>query len=217
MHRAVVIFLALTSLTAAAPAFAETPPVENWATARARTLTEQGEAHAAAGSTQQAVARFNEAIAIDSTFERAYLGLASLRASLGEYDEALVVLDMGLERVHGFDAALALKADVLVRSKRFTDATGVYLHALAAKPDDEALLARVVQTAARAGLFPVALGAARRTLQLARSRGDVAAEKDAKITVIALQNLVADADPVLSGRRGKDPVRRALARAISLR
>ncbi|MBL8739654.1 MAG: hypothetical protein JNK04_01130, partial [Myxococcales bacterium] len=71
--------VSLACVLAPQVAVAESPPQENWATQRARTLTEQGRAHRKSGDTGRAIARFNEALAIDATFGDAYLELASLR------------------------------------------------------------------------------------------------------------------------------------------
>lgn len=226
MRGLVATIVSLLSLTFASAAAADEPAsnpgpspgpkpavTENWATARARALTEEGVAHRDAGSTDLAVTRLNEALTIDGTFEQAYLALASLRASRGEYDEAIVVLNLGLERVTGFDAGLVAKAEVFASAKRFREATSAYLAVLAVRRDDEAVLGRILAIAPRAALWPVALGASRRLAALARARGDAASEKDAKLTARALQTLLGDLDPVEGGKRSRDTVRRAIARA----
>lgn len=201
------------SLALPCPALADPTPVasENWATARARALTEQARGLIAAGSSEQAVAKLNEALGVDATFEPAYLTLASLRAALGQHDEALLVLDMGLERVPGFDAALEAKADVLGRAKRWSAATQIYLELLRRREDDEGTLTRLLDAAVRASLFPVALASARRLAALAHARGDEAAARDARLTARALARLVAEADPVSAGATERGAARRALA------
>ncbi|MBK6516337.1 MAG: tetratricopeptide repeat protein [Polyangiaceae bacterium] len=216
---AIALGLAIASIPAALPCPCEAEPAaapqENWATARARALTEQAKAHRDAGASGQAVARLNEALGVDGTFEPAYLTLADLRAALGQHDEAILVLDMGLERIPGFEAALVAKADVLGRAKRWPAATAAYLDLTTRRPDDDALWGKLLDAAVRAGRFPVALAAARRRAVLARERGDDAAERDARLTSRALARLVAEADPVSAGREGRGPVRAAIAAATT--
>ena len=186
---------------------------ENWATARARSLTEQGRAHRQSGDTARAIARFSEALAIDATFGDAYLELAALREAAGEPDEAERVLAISLERIPGFVEGMWARAELYGRAKRYPEATSAFLHVSAAKPDDEPTLQKILINATRAGLFPVALAAARRLGALAEMRDDRAAAKDARLTIKALAKLVAEADHVSTGVKLSDPIRRALAAA----
>ena len=205
--------VSLACVLAPQVAVAENPPQENWATQRARTLTEQGRAHRKSGDTGRAIARFNEALAIDATFGDAYLELASLREASGELDEAERVLSVGLERIPGFVEGVAARGDLYARAKRYEDATTTFLQLSTMKPDDEPTLQKVMINATRARLLPVALASARRLASLAARRDDQAALKDARLTVRALSRLLGEVDPVAHGLRLTDPVRRALARA----
>lgn len=186
---------------------------ENWATARARLLTEQGVANRNSGKTDAALSRLLEAISIDGTFGPAYLALASLREASGEWEEALRVLDMGIDRIAGFDEGLVARASVLARAKQYAGATAAYLIVLQRHADDEASLRQLLLVAPRANLLPVALGASRRLMVLCRERGDAACEKEARLTTRALEHLIAEADPVTRGAKHRDRVRRALARS----
>lgn len=189
------------------------PPQENWATARARMLTEQGVGERNAGHTDKAITRLLEAISIDGTYEPAYLALASLREASGEWEEALRVLEMGIDRIAGFEQGLVARAALLARAKQYASATAAYLVVLERHADDEASLRQLLWVAPRANLLPVALGAARRLMVLCRERGDAAGEKEARLTTRALENLLAEVDPVARGAKHRDRVRRALARA----
>lgn len=207
--------MALALFVAPQTAAADSPAQENWATQRARALTEQGRAHRKSGNTNQAVARFNEALAIDGTFGDAYIELALLREASGELDEAERVLAVGLERIPGFVEGLAARGDLYGRAKRYDQATTTFLQLSAMKPDDEPTLHKVLINATRARLLPVALASARRLASLAAKREDQAAAKDARLTAKALARLVGEADPVAQGKRLSDPIRRALAAAES--
>jgi tetratricopeptide (TPR) repeat protein len=209
---AVSLALVLAPQTAAA----DNPTQENWATQRARALTEQGRAHRKSGDSARAITRFNEALAIDATFGDAYIELAALREASGELDEADRVLAVGLERIPGFVEGLAARGQLYGRAKRYNEATTVFLELAAMKPDDEPTLRKVLQNAMRARQLPVALAAARRLASLAARRDDPVAVKDARLTVKALARLLGEVDPVVQGKRSGDRVRRALA-AVELR
>ncbi len=215
MRIALSLALGLALLASPTPARAEqaAPVQENWATARARVLTQEGKAHREKGNVGLAVTRFNDALSIDATFGDAYLALASLREATGELEEADKVLSLALEHIPGFDPALFARAELYGRAKRFDAATSVLLGILAREPEQRAALTKVIETASKAGRFPVALAAARRLALLLGKEGDLAAAKDARITVRALTLLVAEADPVCAKHRATSVVRRALARA----
>jgi tetratricopeptide (TPR) repeat protein len=187
-------------------------PTENWATKRARELTELGGAALRAGQVDSAVARFNEAIAADGSYGPAYLALAKLRESTGEFDEALSVLKLGMERILGFWDGLFAQAELFARARRFDEATKLLCEFRIANPDHEPGLEKLLEVAAAADRLPVALGAARKLLTLARARGDAEAAKRAASKVRALMTLVAGADPVIAGGSRGEAVRRALAR-----
>ncbi len=203
----------VATLTVVSPAAAQAEaPTESWATTRARSLVEQGSAHRAAGHVELALARFREAIEMDGTFGPAYLALADLREATGDVDEADRVLALSLDRIPSFSEGLAKRAELFTRADRPRDATAALLLALDARPDDPALLAKLVDSAAKARLFPVALRAARRLAALSHARGDAAAEREAMLTATALAMLVGPSDPVADGVRSKERARRALAR-----
>lgn len=193
------------------------PPVESWATARARDLTAQATQHRAAGRTDEALSRFRQAIEMDGTFGPAYLGLAELREATGDIDEARQVLALALEKIPSLNEARLAQADLLHRAKRYTQATQALIEASHFEPNSVPVLERLLRTAPSAGALPVALGAARRLASLARERGDDAAAREADITARALTRLLADVDPVARGRVHPERARRALARAADPR
>ncbi len=207
--------VSLVLVLAPRAAAADSPPQENWATQRARALTEQGRAHRKSGDSARAIARFNEALAIDATFGDAYIELAGLREATGELDEADRVLAVGLERIPGFVEGLAARGDLYGRAKRYDEATAAFLELAEMKPDDEPTLHKVLENAMRARQLPVALASARRLASLAARRADPATAKDARLTAKALARLVGEVDPVAQGKRSTDRVRRALAAAAA--
>ena len=188
------------------------PAVENWATKRARELTELGSASLRAGQVDSAVARFNEAIAADGSYGPAYLALARLRESTGELDEAVSVLKLGMERILGFWDGLFAQAELFARARRFDEATKLLCEFRVANPANEPGLEKLLEVAAAADRLPVALSAARKLLSLAQARNDAAAAKRAASKVRALMTLVGGVDPVVAGGARREPVRRALAR-----
>lgn len=205
-RRTIAIALWLTFL--ASPASAD----EGWATKRARSLTTAGAQNRAAGKVDLALTQLREAIQTDATFGDAYLTLAELREATGELDEAERVLVLGMDHIPGFVEAMLARAELLARARRDGDASSAFLEALRQRPDDEAVLRRLVAIAPRAGLLPVALGAARRLAALARGRADDKTARELFATTRALSMLVAEVDPALAGGRSPERARRALAR-----
>ncbi|NUO54784.1 MAG: tetratricopeptide repeat protein [Polyangiaceae bacterium] len=207
----IAVALAFALAVAAPSSAGADEPAESWATARARSLTDQATANREAGRHDQALSRYREAIEMDGSYGPAYLGLASLREAMGEIDEAKTVLALALEAIPGFGEALLAQADLLNRAKRYDESTASLLEALKLDRDSVTVLERLLRVAPKGGNLPVALGAARRLAALARARGDEAAAKEADLTARALTRLVADADPVLRGRKHGEQARRALA------
>lgn len=224
--RTFALTLLLAAGTATSAARADEPPAppdcgkgcdaqstgENWATSRARVLTEQGQAHRRQGNVDLAIKRFNEALGIDATYGPAYIALASLREASGEADEAERVLEMGLDRIPGFAEGLTARAELFARNHRLDEAVASFLAVLALKPDDVTTLRRLVAVAPLGGLFPVALAAARRLSAIARVQGDTALASEMIREARALVRLVAEADPVRGGAGSREGARRALAR-----
>lgn len=215
---AALVFVAGSTLApwaradAPAAAGAKAAVTDNWATARARSLTDQGRAHFAAGHVDLALKRYNEALEIDSTFGEAYLALAALRESTGEVAEAERVLELGLDRIPGFAEGLQARGDLLARDRRPAEAVASFLAVLALRPDDPEALRRIVATAPQGGLLPVALGAARRLAALATSAGDPKLELEMRREATALSRLLGELDPVRAGASSRERPRRALAR-----
>jgi tetratricopeptide (TPR) repeat protein len=184
---------------------------ESWATRRARDLVNEGKAHRAAGHVDVALERFRSAIETDVTYGDAYLELARLREETGEPDEAERVLAVALDHIPGFTEGLRERARIEERSHRYGAAAESLLAATNIAGEDEAILTRLVEVAAKANQLPVALASARRLVAMARAAGNDALVKDRSVTVTALERLLGDVDPVVAGKRSKEAARRALA------
>jgi len=204
------ILIATLGMLAFAPA-ARADDSESWATARARSLVEQGQSNRASGHVDIALERFREAIVMDGSYGPAYLALASLREATGDAEEADRVLALGLDRIPEFSEGLEARGDLLSRAGRNGEATTTLLAALAIAPDDVTLLGKILVVAPRAGQLPVALAAARRLRALAHARGDAAAEREAALTATALATLLGEVDPVVAGTSRGERSRKALA------
>lgn len=185
---------------------------ESWATSQAAELTRQGDAHAARGELDLALARYLQAIGIDATYGPAYLGLGSVRERSGDPEEAERAYAMGIEHVPAFADALVARARLRARMHEARAALADLRAAAEIRPDDLAVLAQLRDAYVKAQALPAALGVARRMAAVAGEHGDEAAERAARLSARALGALVGDADPVRAGLDGRGAVRRALAR-----
>lgn len=190
---------------------ADDAPAENWATKRARELTDAAEEQQRAGHGDVAAQRFRQAIEIDSTFGRAYLGLGALRVAEGDLVEAERTYSAGLEHIAGFTEGFVGRASVRRRLDKRQGVVSDLESALSFAPTDTKIALELVNAAIRIGNLPFALGVARRAWRIADAAGDAASARDARLSIRALQILIADLDPV--GAANVDsPVRRAIAR-----
>lgn len=211
-----ILALGWVGAARAEPAAAPPPPAQaaptSWATVRAAELTGEAERLRQAGAVADALVRLREALAMDATYEPAYLALAAAREATGDLREAEQVLSMAVERVPSF--ALARERRAALREKR-GDRTGAARDldaALADRPTDLALHARVSEAWIAAGQVPRALATARRWLAVATDGGDAASITHARRVAAACAWIVDRADPV-TATEGRGGVRAALAAA----
>jgi len=195
----------LAGLFVVAPASAD-ETVVSWATRRAAELTATGERLAAAGSGDDALVAFRDAIAMDPTYGRAFLDLATAREASGDAAEAERVLSMALERIPGFPEARARRARLREWRGDGKGAADDLELALDDRPTDLALHNRLVEACIRAGALPRALAAARRWGAAALAAGDEATLRRATQMASALSMVVDRADPVTT-HEGRGEVR----------
>jgi tetratricopeptide (TPR) repeat protein len=173
-------------------------------------LTRQGRQHAQDGDEQVAIRRFVEAIQLDGSYGPAYLELAAARERTGDWLEAERTYDVAIERVAGFAAALrgraALRGKLGQSARQLAD-----LEAAARLDETPDALLDLAQRYIEFKSWPAALGVYRRYAALAERLGDDRAAHDASVHARALSILAGELDPVASGAKSADWVRRAEA------
>jgi tetratricopeptide (TPR) repeat protein len=180
-------------------------------------LVREAEAHEAAHEDDLALRRYSEALAIDPTLGEAYLGLGALRLRMGDARESERVFDTALSRVPSLLRAWLGRghARYALGARHEAEADlEMYVDRTANEMDPEALreLGRWYQGEGR----PLAqLSVWRRLLSLAERAGDAKLTKEARLTVRALEAIVAPTDPVREppGGARATQVRRGIARA----
>lgn len=203
--------LALALALLGGPAHADDALPENWATKRARELTDAGEEQQRGGHTDVAAQRFRQALEIDPTFGRAYLDLGALRVTEGDLVEAERTYSAALEHIAGFTEGFVARASVRRRLGKRQGVLTDLESALSFAPTDTKIALELVTAAIAAGNLPLALGVARRAWRIADAAGDASSARDARLSIRALQILIADIDPV-GAANVDNPVRRAIAR-----
>lgn len=183
-----------------------------WATRRAADLTAQARRLIDAGEPDEALVRLREALAMDATFGPAYLALAGAREAVGDLREAEQVLSMALERIPAFPDARAQRAALRERRGDRRGAAVDLEGALADRPHDLALHARVTDAWLRAGETPRALASARRWRVVAQAAGAVESARRASRVATACAWVVDRADPV-TWTEDREGLRALLARA----
>jgi len=177
-------------------------------------LLRQAQAHEAAREDDVALHRYTDALALDPTCAPCYLGLASLRARLGDAREAERVYSMALEHVPSLGEALLGRARAR-RAIGWRREAEDDLEGYAAKEADPAALGELASWYGQDGQVPAQLATWRRVRVLAERRGDGPLATRARTMVRALQILVGPADPAASPA-SPDRTRRAIA-AVALR
>lgn len=206
--RLAVVLALFGSAWRPAPARAEGSFVRNLA----QRALERGIAQEARGDIAQALTSYDEAVRTDTTLGAAALRLGSLRERMGDREEAELLYSHATSSADS--AADAYYARALLRNaaQRRKEAVLDLGQAVALSPRPERL--RLLGSwYVEARLWPAALAVYRTLLADAEAGGDEAAERDARLTVVALSWLAGDSDPVLSGISSPDWVRRSLARA----
>jgi hypothetical protein len=174
-------------------------------------LVRLAEAHESAHEDDLAVRRYTEAVTLDATCQRGWLGLAALRLRHGDGREAERVATVGLEHIPTLHALLVSLARARWLQGRREDAErDLESFIERASPEEgRAALRELSGWYASEGKTPAQLGVWRRLLTLA---ADEASQKEARTMIRALVVLVSPADPVTAPPYAS-PVRRAAAEA----
>jgi Flp pilus assembly protein TadD len=179
------------------------------ASSSADELVRQARAHEAEHDEDVAVRRYMEALDIEPTNARAWMGLGALRMRVGDADEAERVYSSALERVPSLDAALEGRARARWALGRHAEAEAD-LGAYAALENSPAALRELATWYGADGRTPAELAIWRGLLGMAIEQGDAAVEREARRIVRALVILVDGADPA-SSPVTPDGTRRAMA------
>lgn len=173
---------------------------------------ERGAAQEARGDIAQALTSYDEAVRTDSTLGAAALRLGALRERLGDRAEAELLYTHAIGTRDADADALFARALLRSAAQRRKEALLDLAESVSRSPQP-ARLRLLGSWYVEARTWPAALAVWRALLSDALARGDEAALAEARVTVAALSWLAADTDPVLTGARSPDWVRRSLARA----
>jgi tetratricopeptide (TPR) repeat protein len=162
------------------------------AASSAAELVRAARAHEAAREDDLAVRRYMEALALDPTYEEAYLGLGSLRARRGDLREAERVYSVAIEHVPGLRAARLGRAYVRralgARAEAVDDL-------LAGGEDDPAAMRILAGWYGEEGQTPAQLAVWRRIAARAEAMPDAVLLHEARAMIRALLIIVGPADP----------------------
>lgn len=206
--RATLALLAGLALTTSAPAAS----ADSFVRRLAERALERGIAQEQRGDIAQALTSYDEAVRTDSTLGRAALRLGSLRERLGDPEEAELLYGHAIaaseSSADGYYARAILRNARRQRAAALTDlAESVTRSPLAER------LHLLGSWYVEAKNWPAALAVWRALLAQAEEARNQAALREARLTVSALSWLAGETDPVLSGARSPDWIRRSLARA----
>lgn len=173
-------------------------------------LVREAREHEAANEGDIAIRRYTEALALDPTCGPAYLGLAALRAQVGDLREAERVYSMAIEHAPDLRVALAARARVRRALGALRDAD-MDLDRYASDEEDLGALRELAGWYAAEGRTSAELASWRRLYAAVLQLGNNAALlREARATVRALQILVGLADPVVAPET-RDSTRRGIA------
>jgi tetratricopeptide (TPR) repeat protein len=175
-------------------ALAWTPGVAE-AQSASEELLREAHMHESRHEDDLALRRYAEALALDPTLGDAYLGLGALRLRLGEAREAERVYDTALSRVRDLVQARLGRARARHALGEHEDADAD-LESYVATTDDVEPLRELAKWYADEGRVLAELSAWRRLLARAEEAHDAAVRKEARLTVHALELIVAPADAV---------------------
>lgn len=187
--------LALGLLVGLLGALASPVEAQDGRARRAAEKTQMGIALVRANNPGSAVAYFREAIQIDPSFERAYVGLGELYRAQGRHSDALEVVRAGLRR-RPRSVPLSLVLAAIVQPSDPAEAARVLREAARADPSSVAVQRALGELARDRGAFAEAIAAYRAVARL--TEGDPAqadAHAEARRYVAALRLLVRDVDP----------------------
>ena len=154
-------------------------------------LVREAESHESAHEDDIAARRYTEALTLDSTCQKAYLGLAALRVRQGDGREAERVASVALDHIPSMREALAqLARGKWIQGKR--DDAERDLESYARETDDRSAWRELAGWYEQEGKTPAQLGVWRRLLVLDPD------SKEARTMVKALALVVSLADPVTS-------------------
>jgi tetratricopeptide (TPR) repeat protein len=175
-------------------------------------LVRSAETHETAREDDLAARRYTEAVTLDATCEKAWLGLAALRVRQGDGREAERVAAVAFEHLPSVRVILVALARARWLQGRREEAEHDLEAYLEHAPSDDArgVLRELSGWYSAEGKLPAQLAVWRRLLALATNETD---KKEALTTVRALVVLVSHADPVTSPSRNDSALRRAAARA----
>jgi tetratricopeptide (TPR) repeat protein len=171
-------------------------------------LIESGERSERNNDFALAARRYSDALVLDPSSESAYAHLGALRLQSGDARESVRVFSVALARVPSFKAALVLRANAFWTLGSREEAERDLDLYLEYRPHDEAVLRQLAGFYGSHGRNVAQLAIWRRIQQ---EVAEPQALRDAEATVLALQMLVSEADPVAHPAT-QAPVRRTLAR-----
>ena len=179
----------------------------------AEELVREARVHESAHEDDLALRRYAEALTLDPTLADAYLGLGALRLRLGDARESERVFQTALSHLPGLSVARLGRG----RARRALGATSdaeADLETYTTETEDEQALRELGRWYAEEGRPLAQLAVWRRLLRLAERGANAAFRKEARLTVHALEFIVATADPVRepAGGAQASSVRRGMAR-----
>ncbi len=176
-------------------------------------LIASAERQIAQGNEDVALRRYTDAVTLDRSCERCYLGLGALREKRGDFTEALRVYTVGLaNRAEGAKLRIA-RAGALWRVGQREEAVKELEEAAARGGGVDALRALAARYR-ELKRVPAELAVVRRIARIAERDGNEALKQEMSVLGAALSLVAASLDPV-GHPEAPDAARRALARAAA--
>ncbi len=165
-----------------------------YANASSDELVRQGELHEACDEPDRALRSYTDALALDPTSAKAYLGLGSVRLRLGQPREAERVYSAALEHIPTLIAALEGRAHAR-RKLGARDLADRDLSDYAAKTESVGAWRELAAWYGEEGRFTAELSVWRGVLEFAETKNDDALQAEARKTIRALSVLANPVDP----------------------
>ncbi|MBK6691051.1 MAG: tetratricopeptide repeat protein [Myxococcales bacterium] len=176
-------------------------------------LIASAERQIAQGNEDVALRRYTDAVTLDRSCERCYLGLGALREKRGDFTEALRVYTVGLaNRAEGAKLRIA-RAGALWRVGQREEAVKELEEAAARGGGVDALRALAARYR-ELKRVPAELAVVRRIARIAERDGNEALKQEMSVLGAALSLVASSLDPV-GHPEAPDAARRALARAAA--